>query len=247
MELEGKVALVTGGARGIGRAISERMGEAGAQVAVGYFVGRPAAEAAIDAVSRHGKKVTLHQGNIGVPEDCNRVYNEVLESHGRIDILVNNAGINVDKTMRRMTIDDWHKVLRVNLSGAFYMTKCVLEHMLERGSGRIVNISSVVGERGNVGQANYAAAKSGLIGFTKTLARETARKGITVNAVAPGFIATDMLSSVPEPVLQKIVDEIPMGRLGSPDDVARLVVFLAGEGAGYITGQEFSVNGGLYM
>jgi acetoacetyl-CoA reductase len=245
--LTGKVALVTGGARGIGRAISERMAEAGADVALGYFTGRAAAEDALASCEQHGTKVSLHQGNIGVPEDCQRVYQEVIDTHGRIDILVNNAGINVDKTMRKMSIDDWHKVLRVNLSGAFYMTKCILEHMLERSSGRIINISSIVGERGNVGQANYAAAKSGLIGFTKTLALETARKGITVNAVAPGFILTDMLKSVPENVLQGIIDDVPMRRLGEPDDVARTVVFLAEDYASYITGQVIGVNGGLYM
>jgi acetoacetyl-CoA reductase len=245
--LEGKVALVTGGARGIGRAISEHMAAAGANVAAGYNTGKEVAEEAQKGIGKHGTKVTLHQGNIGVPEDCDRVFEEVMDQHGRIDILVNNAGINVDKTMRRMTIDDWHRVLRVNLSGAFYMTKCVLEHMLERGSGRVIYISSIVGERGNIGQANYAAAKSGLTGLTKTLALETARKGITVNAVAPGFITTDMTRTVPEAILQQIVDDIPMRRLGEPDDVARLVVFLASDGAGYITGQEISVNGGLYM
>ena len=245
--LTGKVVLVTGGARGIGRAISERMAEAGADVAMGYFTGQQPAEEAAASVQQYGTKVSLHQGNIGVPEDCQRVAQDVLDTHGRIDILVNNAGINVDKTMRKMTVDDWHKVLRVNLSGAFYMTKCILEHMLERESGRIINISSIVGERGNVGQANYAAAKSGLIGFTKTLALETARKGITVNAVAPGFISTDMLKSVPDQVLQSIIADVPMRRLGEPDDVARLVVFLAEDYASYITGQVIGVNGGLYM
>jgi len=245
--IAGKVALVTGGCRGIGLAISEALAAAGADIAAGYFTGRAGAEEALPVIQRHGTRVSLHQGNIGVPEDCHRVYEEVMAEHGRIDILVNNAGINVDKTMRKLTIDDWHKVLRVNLSGAFYMTKCVLEHMMERGNGRIINISSIVGERGNVGQANYAAAKSGLIGLTKTLALETARRGITVNAVAPGFILTDMVRSVPENVLQGIIEDVPMRRLGEPDEVARTVVFLASEGSSYITGQVIGVNGGLYM
>jgi NAD(P)-dependent dehydrogenase (short-subunit alcohol dehydrogenase family) len=175
------------------------------------------------------------------------VAEEVLATHGRIDILVNNAGITVDKTVRKMTVDDWHAVLRVNLSGAFYMTKAVLEHMLERSFGRIVNISSLVGETGAVGQANYAASKAGLFGFTKTLALEVARKGITVNCVAPGYTETDMVAAVPKDVLDRIVGGIPVQRLARPEEIARAVLFLTDDDAGYITGAVIPVNGGVDM
>jgi NAD(P)-dependent dehydrogenase (short-subunit alcohol dehydrogenase family) len=161
--------------------------------------------------------------------------------------LVNNAGITVDKTIRKMTTDDWHNVLNVNLFGAFAMTKAVIEHMIERGSGRIVNISSVIGETGNVGQANYAASKAGLFGLTKSLALETARRGITVNCVAPGFIATEMVEAIPAPVLEKIVARIPQQRLGTPSEVARVVCFLLEDASAYITGAAYAVNGGLDM
>ncbi len=171
----------------------------------------------------------------------------MLSLHGRVDVLVNNAGITVDKTVRRMTVEDCHAVLRVNLSGAFYMIQAVLEHMLERGFGRIINISSVVGETGAFGQANYAASKSGLFGLTKSLALETARKGITVNCVAPGYTDTDMIAAVPGNVLERYVSQIPVGRVGRPEEVARAVHFLAEDDASYITGAVIPVNGGLEM
>jgi acetoacetyl-CoA reductase len=171
----------------------------------------------------------------------------VLERYGRVDFLVNNAGITIDKTIRKMTPDDWQRVLNVNLFGAFCMTKAVLEHMIERGSGRIVNISSVIGETGNVGQANYAASKAGLFGFTKSLALELARRGITVNVVAPGFIATDMVTAIPAATLDIIVEKIPQRRLGRPEDVARVVQFLVEDESSYITGATYNVNGGLDM
>jgi len=171
----------------------------------------------------------------------------VLEQRGRVDYLVNNAGITVDKTMRKMTIEDWHAVLRINLSGAFYMIKAVLDHMLERKFGRIVNISSVIGQTGSIGQANYAASKSGLFGLSQSLAQEVARKGITVNCVAPGYIETEMLAAVPEEVLAKLVKGIPVGRLGQASEIARTVQFLVDDDAGYITGSVISVNGGLDM
>jgi NAD(P)-dependent dehydrogenase (short-subunit alcohol dehydrogenase family) len=172
---------------------------------------------------------------------------EVLTSFGRVDYLINNAGVTVDKTVRKMTVEDWHNVLRVNLSGTFYMTKAVLDHMVERGSGRIVNISSVIGQMGNFGQANYAASKAGLFGFTKSLALETARKNITVNCISPGFISTEMLAGMPEEVLKTVVDRIPVGRLGRPDEIARAVRFLLDDESGYITGSVLAVNGGLDM
>ncbi len=242
-----KVALVTGGTRGIGSAISTRLALNGATVAAGYSRDKETGERLQASLASDGAKLSLHQGRVDETEDCQRVVNEVLERHGRIDFLINNAGITVDKTMRKMTSDDWHNVLNVNLFGSFAMTKAVLEHMIERGSGRIVNISSVIGETGNVGQANYAASKAGLIGFSKSLALEMAQKGITVNCVAPGFIATEMVSAIPEPVLAKIVDKIPQRRLGKTDEVARVVCFLLEEESSYITGAVYTVNGGLDM
>src|SRR6202165_4386254 len=199
---ESRVAIVTGGARGIGAAITTALAENGAHVAAGYSRNREVAERVCQELTDRGLSVTIHQGNVGETEDCKRVVQEVMDTKGRVDFLINNAGVTVDKTVRKMTVEDWHAVLRINLSCAFYMTKAVLEHMLQRGFGRIVNISSAVGETGNFGQANYAASKSGLFGFTKSLALETARKGITVNCVTPGFIATEMGAAGPEGELQ---------------------------------------------
>jgi acetoacetyl-CoA reductase len=242
-----RVAIVTGGARGIGAAITTALAKSGVHVAAGYSSNAKAAEDLAAKLGAEGLSVSVHQGNVGSPEDCARVVQEVLDAKGRIDHLVNNAGITVDKTMRRMTVEDWHAVLRINLSGAFYMTKCVLDHMLERNFGRIVNISSVVGQMGNVGQVNYAASKAGLFGFSQSLARETARKGITVNCVAPGYIETEMVAAVPQEALEKVIAKIPMGRLGQAHEIARAVQFLVDDDAGYITGSVISVNGGLDM
>lgn len=242
-----RVAVVTGGARGIGAAISTTLARAGYHVAAGYSANEAAAEGFAGKLTCDGLSVSVHRGNVGVPGDCRRVIEDVLSRHGRVDVLVNNAGITVDKTVRRMTVDDWHSVLRVNLSGAFYMVQAVLEHMLERGFGRIINISSVVGETGAFGQANYAASKSGMHGLTKSLALETARKGITVNCVAPGYTDTDMVAAVPSDVLEQYLSKIPVGRLGRPDEVARVVQFLAADHASYITGAVIPVNGGLEM
>ncbi len=242
--LNGQVALVTGGSRGIGLAICRQLLAQGATVAAGYSRDK---DSAATLVATAPERISAHQGNIGAVADCQRVVGEVLERHGRIDILVNNAGITSDRTVRRMASDDWDRVVTVNLSGAFYMSRAVLDAMYEAGYGRIVNISSVIGETGNIGQANYAAAKSGLFGLTKTLALETARKGITVNCVAPGFIATEMVTAVPAEALAKVVAEIPVGRLGEPEEIARVVEFLVDPDAGYITGTVVSVNGGLNM
>ncbi len=242
-----KVAVVTGGTRGIGAAVTASLAQAGAHVAAGYHRSQESAQRFEAEMVAQGRSVSTHQGNVGKPEDCARVVNEVLRDRGRIDILVNNAGVTVDKTVRKMTVEDWHAVLRINLSGAFYMVKAVLDHMLERGFGRIVNISSVIGETGNIGQANYAASKSGLVGFTKSLALETARRGITVNCVAPGFIDTEMVAAVPKEAMQQIVNRIPVRRLGTAAEVARVVRFLSEDEAGYITGAVFTVNGGLEM
>lgn len=244
---EGRVAVVTGGARGIGGAITSRLTERGAHVAAGYSSNRENAEKFATSVAEQGGSISIHQGSVGVPEDCERVIGEVLAEQGRIDFLVNNAGVTVDTTVRKMSVEDWHAVLRVNLSGAFYMTKAVLNHMLDRGSGRIVNISSVVGEMGSIGQANYAASKSGLFGFAKSLALETAAKGLTVNCVAPGYIDTDMVAAVPEAALDAVKQRIPVRRLGQAQEVAHAVCFLLEDEAGYITGSVLAVNGGLEM
>lgn len=244
---EGRVALVTGGARGIGAAITEMLATSGAAVAAGYSRDQEGAEKFRNQMREKGANVSVHQGRVDSTEDVNRVIKEVMDEHGRIDYLVNNAGITVDKTVRKMSVDDWRQVLDVNLSGAFQMTKGVLEHMIERGSGRIVNISSVIGETGNVGQANYAASKAGLFGFTKSLALEMAQRGITVNCVAPGFIGTEMVAAIPEAALAKVVEKIPQRRLGRPEEVARVVRFLLEDDSSYITGAVYSINGGLDM
>ena len=242
-DMTNQVALVTGGARGIGRAITERLAGRGMKLAIGYSGGKDTAEEVASRVPGS----TVHQGNIGERADCERVVNEVYDAHGRIDVLVNNAGITADKMMHKMEVEDWDRVIQVNLSGTFYMAHLAYQHMRERGSGRIVSISSVIGESGNAGQANYAATKAGLFGLTFSLAKEAATQGITVNCVAPGYIETDMVAGVPQKAIDKIVAGIPMQRLGQPDEVARVVEFLADPDSAYITGQVFSVNGGLYM
>jgi NAD(P)-dependent dehydrogenase (short-subunit alcohol dehydrogenase family) len=258
-DLQGRVALVTGGTRGIGAAICRSLAAHGASIAAGYSRDSEAAERLCADLAQVGVETSTHQGNIGNPEDCRRTVEEVLDRHGRLDILVNNAGITSDKTVFKMTDEDWHKVLAVNLSGAFFLSKAALQHMVERGSGRIINISSIIGQTGNIGQSNYAASKSGLFGLTMTFAKEAAFAlgkagklegndvGITVNTVAPGFIETDMLATVPEKVLDGIRQQVPVRRLGKPEEIARAVYFLAEDGAGYINGQVIAVNGGMDM
>ena len=258
-KLLGRVAFVTGGTRGIGAAICRSLASQGAEVAAGYSGNQQAAEAFCQDISGTFREssATVHRGNIGSPDDCRRTIREVIEQHGRLDILVNNAGITADRTVLKMVDDDWQRVIEVNLSGAFYLSQAALKHMLERGSGRIVMISSVIGETGGIGQVNYASAKSGLFGLTKSLAREAAMQlqraghtdgiGVTVNAVTPGYIATEMLSTIPDKVLDGLRAKIPVGRLGQPEEVARVVHFLAADASAYITGQVWGVNGGLDM
>ena len=256
-----RVALVTGGTRGIGAAVSRTLADEGAAVAAGYWHHHEAAEkfAASVRAEHPAGQFTVHEGNIGVADYCRRVVREVIGQHGRLDILVNNAGIAIDKTAAKMTDDDWHKVIGINLSGAFFIAQAAIDHMIGRGTGRIVNVSSVIGETGNIGQVNYAASKSGLFGLTKSLAREAIFQldkagrppgdgtGITVNAVTPGFVATDMVAGMPEKALDRVRGQIPVGRLGRPEEIARVVAFLAADESGYITGQLWAVNGGLDM
>lgn len=261
-KLAGRVALVTGGTRGIGEAICRSLASQGASIAAGYSGDSERAarfSGQFSSIYGPSASVSLHRGNIASPEDCRRVVQEVLDEHGRVDILVNNAGITVDKTILKMTDDDWHKVLAVNLSGAFFMSQAVLRHMLDRGSGRIINLSSIVGELGNIGQTNYAASKSGLFGLTKSMAREAAfmleregklndgGPGLTVNVVTPGVTATEMVQTIPPKVAERMTAQIPLHRLGDPAEIARVVHFLAADASSYITGQIWGVNGGMDM
>lgn len=261
-KLSGRVALVTGGTRGIGAAIARSLASQGASVAAGYSGNTERAERFLKEFTQDfgdRGRATIHKGNVSNPGDCRRTVQEVLDQHGRLDILVNNAGITIDKMALQMSVEDWNTVLAVNLSGSFYMAQPALEHMVERGTGRIIFVSSVIGETGNIGQANYAASKAGMLGLTKTLAKEAAfvlakagklqddGLGITVNTVTPGFVATEMLDGVPEKVLNRIRSQIPVGRLCRPEEIARVVHFLAADASAYITGQVWGVNGGLDM
>ena len=246
-ETQERVALVTGGTRGIGAAISTRLAQHGARIAAVYNRNIEAADAFAKMASDDGLAVSLHQANVGNPGDCQRVVNEVLRQYGRIDYLVNNAAAAHDRTALKMSPVDWEQVIRVGLSGPFYMSKAVLPHFLKRGFGRIVNISSIVGQTGRIGQANYSAAKAGLFGLTKTLALETATQGITVNCVIPGVIKTEMVAALPEEVLKAVVDTIPMHALGTPEDVAEAVRYLVSDEAHYLTGTFIPVAGGLMM
>jgi len=258
-KLTGRVAFVTGGTRGIGRAICLSLASEGAIVAAGYAGNKEKAESFKKEIEDAGTSGSIHQGNVSSAEDCRRSVEEVIEQHGRLDILVNNAGITADRPVLKMSEEDWNKVIQVNLSGAFFMSKPALEHMLERGTGRIVNISSVVGQQGNIGQANYAASKAGMFGLTMTMAREAAwalakagkldddSLNVTVNAVAPGYTQTEMMEAVPEKVMEKIKKQIPLGRTGRPEEIARVVHFLCSDKSSYITGQAWAVNGGMEM
>lgn len=247
MRLTGRVALVTGGSRGIGRAICLALADSGAAVAINYQGSERAARDVAREVAEGGGAAEIFQADVSERECVQRMKKEVLARFGRVDIVVNNAGITRDRAFVRMDEEAWASVLSVNLNGVFYCTKAFLDGMLERRYGRIVHISSIVGQIGNYGQANYAAAKAALFGFTKTLAKELATRGVTVNAVAPGFIETEMVAAVPEEIRKKILTQIPMGRFGSAEEVAKAVAFLVSDDASYITGQTLSVNGGMYV
>jgi acetoacetyl-CoA reductase len=237
-----RVAFVTGGTRGIGRAICERLVADGMKVAAGYSGNEAAAKACTEELG-----VMVVKGNVGSFDDCARAVKLVEAELGPVDVLVNNAGITRDGFLHKMTYEQWSEVIRVNMDSAFNMTRPVIEGMRERGWGRIVNISSINGQKGQVGQTNYSAAKAGLIGFTKALALENAKKGVTVNVICPGYIDTEMVAAVPENVLAGIIAGIPVGRLGKGEEIADMVSFLAGERAGFVTGATLTLNGGQYM
>lgn len=247
MQLDGKVALVTGASRGIGRAVAICLAKSGAKIAVNYAGNQAAAEEVKQMIEQNGGEAILVQADISNAESVDAMVATVMEAFGRIDILVNNAGITRDTLLMRMKEADWNAVIQTNLTGVFYVTKAVSKIMMKQRYGKIVNMSSVVGLMGNAGQANYAAAKAGVIGFTKSMAKELAARNITVNAIAPGFIATDMTAVLSDKVKEDLATKIPMGRLGEADDIASAVLFLVSDSANYITGQTLNVDGGMVM
>jgi 3-oxoacyl-[acyl-carrier protein] reductase len=242
-----RVAIVTGGSRGIGRAISTALAAAGATVVVNYRGNAAAADETIAAITASGGKAIAIQADVANGDDVKRLFSEVNSAYGRLDILVNNAGITRDTLMMRMKDDDWDAVLDTNLKSQFLTTRAAISTMVRARYGRIINITSVVGLMGNAGQANYAAAKAGIIGFTKSVAREIGSRSITVNAVAPGFIDTELTAVLNDDMREALKKQIPLGRLGSPEDVAGVVTFLASDQAAYITGQTFNCDGGMVM
>ena len=246
-QLEGRTALVTGASRGIGRAIALALAEEGADVAVNYMTSEAPAREVAELIQKMGRRAMLAQADVGDYPDTFRMAQEILKEFGRLDILINNAGITSDKTFVKMDHASWRKVLATNLDGVFNCTKVFIDQMLKQSYGRVVNITSVIGQIGNFGQANYAASKAGVAAFTKSLAKEFAAKNITVNCVAPGFTETEMVTSIPEKVRNRLLDQIPMRRFGKSEEVARACVFLCSQDGDYITGAELSINGGLFM
>ncbi|MBO8162392.1 MAG: 3-oxoacyl-[acyl-carrier-protein] reductase [Brevibacillus sp.] len=245
--LTGKVALVTGASRGIGKAIAIRLAEAGADVVVNYAGSEAAAQDTVESIQALGKKAIKIRANVANAEEVNEMFKMALDQFDRIDILVNNAGITRDNLLMRMKDEEWDEVIDTNLKGVFNCIKAATRPMMKQRSGRIINITSVVGVLGNPGQANYVAAKAGVIGLTKTAARELASRSITVNAVAPGFIETDMTDKLADDVKANMLTQIPLARFGQVDDIAQVVCFLASDAAGYMTGQTLHVDGGMYM
>ncbi|MDA0262670.1 MAG: 3-oxoacyl-[acyl-carrier-protein] reductase [Chloroflexi bacterium] len=245
IDLGGKVALVTGASRGIGAAVARRLAQAGARVAVNYHASPDAATAIVASINDSGGEAILAGGDVSQEEAAQSVIKRVVDHFGRVDILVNNAGITKDRLLLRMTPEDFDGVMNVNLRGAFLCTKYIMPHLIRQRSGRVINMSSVVGLSGNPGQANYAAAKAGLVGLTKAVAREVASRNVTVNALAPGYISTAMVDELTEETQKKILSNIPMGRFGTAEDVAEAVVFIASDGASYITGQVLTIDGGM--
>ena len=245
---DSRVVIVTGGSRGIGRQIALKFAQEGAKIIIlHYDPDETASDEALSMLREKGVEAKSYKVDVSSHDTVTSLFSDIIKKHGRIDVLVNNAGITRDSLLMRMRVSDWDMVMAVNLKSVFNCTQAVIRKMMKQRSGRIVNISSVVGQIGNAGQANYSASKAGIMGFTKTVAREVAPRGITVNAVAPGFIDTEMTAVLPEQVKEDFIKQIPIGRFGKPEDVAETVYWLCSEAAGYITGQVIHVNGGLFM
>jgi acetoacetyl-CoA reductase len=244
--LDGKVAIVTGASRGIGRAVAQEMAEYGAKIVVNYQQAKDMAEGLVQEIKKAGSDAIAVQADVSKPAECKKLFDASLATFSQIDILVNNAGINRDRTVQRMSVEEWEAVIDTDLNSAFYMTNLVIPHMRERNYGRIINMSSIIGQSGNIGQANYSAAKAGLIAFSKSCAQELARYNITVNAMCPGFVETDMVNALSDDVKAALIAKIPLGRFGKPEEVATFVRYLVTEGD-WITGQQLNPNGGQYM
>ncbi len=244
--LTDKVAIVNGSSRGLGRAIAIELGDHGAKVVINYYQSKDAAEKLAREMKKRGQEVLVVQAGVAHPDECQRLVEETVKRFGGLDILVNNAGVNRDRTIRRMATEEWREVLATDLDSVFYCTYAAVPHMIERGGGRIVNMSSIVGQMGNLGQSNYAAAKAGIVGFSKAAAQELARFNITVNSLCPGFIETEMVTNLTDDVQKALLAKIPLGRFGKPEEVAQITRFLVTEG-GYVTGAQININGGMYM
>jgi 3-oxoacyl-[acyl-carrier protein] reductase len=247
MNLEGKAALVTGASRGIGREIALELARNGANVAVNFSGSEAKANEVVDEIKKLGKDAFAIKCDVSNSEEVATMVKETIDRFGKLDILVNNAGITRDNLLMRMKEDEWDDVININLKGVFLCTKAVSRQMMKQRNGRIINIASIVGAMGNAGQANYVAAKAGIIGLTKTTAKELASRNITVNAIAPGFISTDMTDKLSEDVKGEMLKQIPLARLGEPKDIAKMTVFLASDDSSYVTGQTLHINGGMYM
>jgi acetoacetyl-CoA reductase len=244
--LKDKVAIVTGGSRGIGAAIALELAKNGAKVVINYNIRKELADKVVAEINEFGGDAYAVQADVSESNEATYLVHETIKHYGKLDILINNAGITRDSTFKKLTEEDWREVINVNLNSVYNNTSAALPHLLESDAGRIINISSIIGQAGGFGQTNYAAAKAGLIGYTKSLALELARSKVTVNAICPGFIGTEMVQAIPEKVLAGIVEKVPQKRLGKPEEIARGVVFLCKDGD-YITGQQLNINGGLYM
>jgi acetoacetyl-CoA reductase len=246
VQLDGKVAIVTGGAKGIGKSITEALAKQGVKVVINYNSSATAADELVNALAEQGSEAYACQADVSKLEDAKRLVEETVQRYGRVDFLVNNAGITRDRSFKKLSREDWNQVIDVNLSSVYNTVSAALPYIAESDNGRIINISSIIGQTGGFGQTNYSAAKAGMIGFTKSLALELARTNVTVNAICPGFIETDMVAEIPQNVLDQIVAKIPKKRLGSAEEIANGVLYLCRDGA-YVTGQQLSINGGLYM
>jgi 3-oxoacyl-[acyl-carrier protein] reductase len=245
--LSGKVALVTGGSRGIGAGISRCLASQGAAVAVNYRQSESEAKALVDEITGAGGKAIAVGGDVRVPEDAERIVQKTVDGLGRLDILVNNAGFNRDTLILRMSLEDWDEVMETNLRAVFLCTRAALKPMMKQRWGRVINIGSVSGIAGNAGQANYAAAKSGLLGFTRAVAREMGSRNVTANVVAPGLIPTELTKDIRKEIIEGVKQRLLIDRMGKPEDIAAMVAYLASEEAGYVTGQQFAVDGGLHL